>query len=189
MTSLYSAFLVINVLGFFGDLAFGVGPDPREMSIDEYIKYVNPPAVHKYQDKSGQTIRCVKFADQISIKYGNFPQRTDEEWARLNDEKAEENLRRMMQLSDDGRIKSEELNTSKTVSDIRRVQFEPSHCPEGTVPVMEIKREVVERFGSVRNYLRKYPHPFPDPDPRLQEQRATPPDFGGEAGCSSYALN
>lgn len=39
---------------------------------------------------------------------------TDEEWAHLNKklkEKAEENLRRMLQRSDDGRIKSEELNT------------------------------------------------------------------------------
>lgn len=108
------------------------------MSIDEYINYVNPPAVSKYQDESGQTFRCVKFSDQISIKYGNF-QRIDEEWACFNKEWKEENARRRSQSLDDGRLKPKELKISNNVIAIGRVNFEPSQCPEGTEPVREIK--------------------------------------------------
>lgn len=93
----------------------------------------------------------------------------------------------MLQRLGDGRIKLDELNTSKIVINFRLIQIEPSKCPKGTMSIREIKREVVERFGSVSNYLSKYPHPFLDH--HRQEQRVTQLDFGGKAGCSSHTLN
>ncbi|XP_057837074.2 protein neprosin isoform X3 [Cryptomeria japonica] len=39
-----------------------------QMSIHNYINYVNPPAVHKYKHANGDSILCVKFTDQISLR-------------------------------------------------------------------------------------------------------------------------
>jgi len=45
--------------------------DVRDMSNDEYINFVNPPTLHKYQNKLGDRVLCVKFGDQISVKYAH----------------------------------------------------------------------------------------------------------------------
>jgi hypothetical protein len=41
--------LLLLLFLFLAALTSAVAVDVREMSIDEYINFVNPPAVHKYQ--------------------------------------------------------------------------------------------------------------------------------------------
>eukprot|EP00253_Pinus_taeda_P008304 PITA_08304 len=109
--------------------------DVHEMSIDEYINFVNPPAVHKYQNKFGESILCVKFSDQISVKY-----------ARDNITRGLKEAPKLKPWTpNNSNFDSGEVNISKL-----GVQ---SECPKGTVENREIKREDVERAGSVSQFL------------------------------------
>eukprot|EP00253_Pinus_taeda_P016230 PITA_16230 len=111
--------------------------DVRQMSIDEYINFVNPPAVYKYQNKFGESILCVKFSDQISVKY------------------ARDNFTRGLEKPPKPKsspliipnIDSAHVNTSEL--------FLKDECPEDTVALREIKREQVERAGSVSKFLNR----------------------------------
>ncbi|GLJ33827.1 hypothetical protein SUGI_0680060 [Cryptomeria japonica] len=85
------------------------------MTIDEYINYINPPAVHKFQNGNGEKVVCVKYEDQLSLQSGNISKGSRDNFAYKNSS-AEE-------------------------------------CPEGSVPIVEITRERVERAGSLRQYL------------------------------------
>ncbi|GLJ33829.1 hypothetical protein SUGI_0680150 [Cryptomeria japonica] len=87
----------------------------QTMTIDEYINYINPPAVHKFQNGNGEKVLCVKYEDQISLQSGNTSKGSRDNFAYKNSS-AEE-------------------------------------CPEGSVPIVEITRERVERAGSLRQYL------------------------------------
>eukprot|EP00253_Pinus_taeda_P035222 PITA_35222 len=99
--------------------------DVRDMNIDEFINFINPPAVHKFLNEHGDTILCVSYAHQIS----------------LQDLEA-----RSVGTRDDQNMKSG-LNFS-------RYDVE-TNCPEGTVAIMETKRELVERTGSVGRFISK----------------------------------
>jgi len=94
--------------------------DVHNMNIDEYLNYVNPPAVHKFQDEHGDSILCVLYADQISL-------RGSEE--------------RSAETRNEQKTKVAQNFSAKT------------GCPEGTVPILETKRENVERKGSVTGFL------------------------------------
>eukprot|EP00253_Pinus_taeda_P008170 PITA_08170 len=91
---------------YFATSTFAV--DVREMSIDEYINFVNPPAVHKYKG--------LKKAPKLTP------------W-KLNNSSF-----------DSGNVSISKLGVQ-------------SECPEGTMANKEIKREDVERAGSVRQFL------------------------------------
>lgn len=126
-------FLFTGLLLFHVALTSAV--DVRELSIDEYINFVNPPPLHKFQSKHGDNILCVKFSDQISVKY-----------AHDNITKGLENILN---------VKFSTQNISNFDSgrgDNSKVGIK-SECPEDTVAIREIKREDVERAGSVRRFL------------------------------------
>ncbi|XP_059073125.1 protein neprosin-like [Cryptomeria japonica] len=52
---------------FLHSLLFIVAVDVTNMTIDEYVNYINPPALHNYEDEFGDSILCVKHSDQISL--------------------------------------------------------------------------------------------------------------------------
>lgn len=93
------------------------------------------------ENEYGQTIRCVKFTDQISVKYSPDP------------------LTRA--LTKAPKLDPPRINTSSShyggpsVSTVRPAK---SECPEGTLAIREIKREEVERWGSVRDFLNRGGH-------------------------------
>eukprot|EP00253_Pinus_taeda_P015323 PITA_15323 len=130
-----SFFLFIaNLFLFHVALTYAI--DVREMSIDEYINFVNPPPVYKYQNQFGETIRCVKFSDQISVKY------------------SQDNITPGLKKAP--KLNPPRINISNTDSgraNISRVRGVKSECPEDTVATREIKREDVERAGSVSQFL------------------------------------
>ncbi|GLJ13211.1 hypothetical protein SUGI_0207790 [Cryptomeria japonica] len=101
---------------FLHSLLFIVAVDVTNMTIDEYVNYINPPALHNYEDEFGDSILCVKYSDQIS----------------LNPE-----------------------GHSKKSSDIsyKGLNISVKRCPEGTISVREIKRQHVERAGSVARFV------------------------------------
>ncbi|GLJ33825.1 hypothetical protein SUGI_0680030 [Cryptomeria japonica] len=103
------------------------------MTIDEYINYINPPAVHKFQNAYEESILCVKYEDRISLRSGH--------------------------ISEDSRHSSRDNFTYRSSS--------IEECPEGSVPIIEITRERVERAGSVRQYLNKRLRVNPDSDEAL----------------------
>ncbi|GLJ33826.1 hypothetical protein SUGI_0680050 [Cryptomeria japonica] len=87
----------------------------QTMAIDEYINYVNPPAVHKFQNANGEKVLCVKYDNQISLQSGKNSKGSRDNFVYKNSSVEE--------------------------------------CPEGSVPIVEITRERVERAGSLRQYL------------------------------------
>ncbi|KAH9320893.1 hypothetical protein KI387_015532 [Taxus chinensis] len=40
----------------------------ENMSVDDFVNYVNPPAVHRYKEEDGGAILCVRFEDQLSLR-------------------------------------------------------------------------------------------------------------------------
>eukprot|EP00253_Pinus_taeda_P011356 PITA_11356 len=132
-----SFFLFMGFFLFHG-VALTSAIDVSEMSIDEYIKFVNPPPVYKYQNKLGQIILCVKFRDQISVKY------------------SQDNLTRNLKRAP--KLRSHRINISNSDSccaNISLVRGSKSKCPDNTVATREIKRKDVERAGSVRQFLNR----------------------------------
>eukprot|EP00253_Pinus_taeda_P030921 PITA_30921 len=99
--------------------------DVRDMNIDEFINFINPPAVHKFLNEHGDTILCVSYAHQISLQ--DLEQRS-------------------VGTRDDQKMKSGLNFPSYDVE---------TNCPEGTVAIMETKRELVERAGSVGRFISK----------------------------------
>eukprot|EP00253_Pinus_taeda_P029572 PITA_29572 len=133
-----TSFFIFMALFFFHGVALTSAIDVRKMSIEEYINFVNPPAVYKYKAQFGETILCVNFTDLISVKY------------------SQHNTTR-------GSKKAPKLNLPKTnisnynasrgnISTVPGVKFK---CPRDTVPNIEIKRKDVERAVSVRQFLNR----------------------------------
>ncbi|GLJ35922.1 hypothetical protein SUGI_0720760 [Cryptomeria japonica] len=103
------------------------------MSIHDYINYVNPPAVHKYKHANGDSILCVKFTDQISLR----PEKQQYGYDKKN-----------------SNIGWRDTQAGESPPNISGSGLE-KRCPEGTVSVREIKHEHVKRAGSVNMFLRR----------------------------------
>eukprot|EP00253_Pinus_taeda_P019626 PITA_19626 len=103
-----SFFLFISLFSIHVALTSAI--DVREMSIDEYINFVNPPPVHKFQG-----LKKSPKPNSSTLDISNF---------------------------DSGAVNNSKLGFK-------------SECPEDTVEVREIKREDVERAGSVRQFLER----------------------------------
>ncbi|XP_059065176.1 protein neprosin-like isoform X2 [Cryptomeria japonica] len=103
-----------------------------KMSIHDYINYVNPPAVHKYKHANGDSILCVKFTDQISLR----PEKQQYGYDKNSN------------------IGWRDTQAGESPPNISGSGLE-KRCPEGTVSVREIKHEHVKRAGSVNMFLRR----------------------------------
>eukprot|EP00253_Pinus_taeda_P008398 PITA_08398 len=97
----------------------------REMNIDEYLNYVNPPAVHKFKNEHGDSILCVLYADQISLRGSE---------------------QRPVETRDERKTK---LAQNFSSFDVKK------GCPLDTVPILETQRDDVERAGSVTGFLNR----------------------------------
>lgn len=97
----------------------------RDMNIDEYLNYVNPPAVHKFQNEHGDSILCVLYADQISLRGSE---------------------QRSVETRDERKTKLAQNFSSSGVE---------NGCPLDTVPILETQRDDVERAGSVRRFINR----------------------------------
>ncbi|XP_059063749.1 uncharacterized protein LOC131856262 [Cryptomeria japonica] len=122
------------VLTYVLCMPFTILASPDElgnMSIDDYINYVNPPAVHKYKHDNGDNILCVKFTDQISLR----PAKNQNGYDKNN-----------------SNIGWRDTQAGEPSSNISGSGL-GKRCPEGTVSAKEIKHEHVKRTGSVNMFL------------------------------------
>ncbi|XP_059065088.1 protein neprosin-like isoform X2 [Cryptomeria japonica] len=124
------------VLTYVLCMPFTILASPDElgnMSIDDYINYVNPPAVHKYKHDNGDNVLCVKFTDQISLRPAKNQNGYDKNNSNISWRDTQEG----------------EPSSNISGSGLGK------RCPEGTVSVREIKHEHVKRAGSVNMFLRR----------------------------------
>uniref|UniRef100_A0A0C9RU54 TSA: Wollemia nobilis Ref_Wollemi_Transcript_12890_1779 transcribed RNA sequence n=1 Tax=Wollemia nobilis TaxID=56998 RepID=A0A0C9RU54_9CONI len=100
-----------------------------DMTIEEYVKHINSPAVHKFQLENGHTVLCVRYEDQVSL-------RAHPEWT---------DTKRM--------INPKHKKASQVPNSV--VGGRIKGCSEGTIPMLEITYEEVKAAGSVRQFLRR----------------------------------
>ncbi|GLJ13030.1 hypothetical protein SUGI_0203660 [Cryptomeria japonica] len=54
-------------LHFMQFMVLTLAVDMNNMTVEDYVSYINPPSVHKYQHENGDSILCVMHEDQISL--------------------------------------------------------------------------------------------------------------------------
>uniref|UniRef100_A0A0C9S7S0 TSA: Wollemia nobilis Ref_Wollemi_Transcript_12891_1632 transcribed RNA sequence n=1 Tax=Wollemia nobilis TaxID=56998 RepID=A0A0C9S7S0_9CONI len=100
-----------------------------DMTIEEYVKHINSPAVHKFQLENGHTVLCVRYEDQVSL-------RAHPEWTDTK------------RIINPKHKKASQVPNSVVGGRIKG-------CSEGTIPMLEITYEEVKAAGSVRQFLRR----------------------------------
>ncbi|GLJ48128.1 hypothetical protein SUGI_1016200 [Cryptomeria japonica] len=119
---LYICVLRLFLVTFLSIYAFS----DDNMSVDEFLNYVNPPAIHRYQKEDGGIILCVRFQDQLTLR-----------------SQTSQNAHKVERR---GFFKQNGGGGAGNVS---------HSCPPGTFSLREVKKEDVLRVGGVEKYIKK----------------------------------